>query len=261
MTDDVTHKTLWSFGFSNVGMTILLITLVVLSLGAVYCLVAFTPIKTFIPGYPDPAMRREYVNNAIRIDSLETVVARWELYSENLRAVISGERPSSPDSVIARSGRLAEEKMALLRSRDSLLRQNITEEEQFEISRRKTGPGVIEGIHFYTPLKGVVTKKFDKVVHPSIDVSAKANSVVSSVLDGTVVATFWDDYYGNVIAIQHENNIISIYKHNQKLLKKVGDRVSAGSAIALVGSETTDHLHLELWYQGEAVDPALYINF
>jgi len=261
MTDDVTHKTLWSFGFSNAGMTTFLITVGVVGLVVIFSLIAFTPLKTLIPGYPDPGTRREYVSNAIKIDSLETVVARWELYSENLRTVISGALPSAPDSVVARSGCKAEEQMALLKSRDSLLRQNVSEEEQYELSRRKTGPGIIEGMHFYTPLKGVVSQKFDKIVHPSVDISAKANSVVSSVLDGTVVATYWDDYYGNVIVIQHENNIISEYKHNQKLLKKVGDRVTAGTAIALVGSETTDHLHLELWYQGEAVDPALYINF
>ena len=75
----------------------------------------------------------------------------------------------------------------------------------------------------------------------------------------------WSDEAGNTIQIQHEGGIISIYKHNEKLLKNVGDKVTAGSPIALVGGtgslSTGEHLHFELWHNGEAVDPVRYINF
>ena len=84
-----------------------------------------------------------------------------------------------------------------------------------------------------------------------------------SVLEGTVVFDGWNDESGYTIAVQHDGDIVTVYKHNQKLLKKTGDRVSAGTSIGLVGStvESGDHLHFELWYKGEAVDPAKYINF
>ena len=89
--------------------------------------------------------------------------------------------------------------------------------------------------------------------------------MVKATLDGTVIYAGWSEDSGNTIQIQHSDDIVSIYKHNEKLLKKVGDKVKAGTSIALVGNtgeETTGtHLHFELWHQGEAVDPTKYIKF
>ena len=89
--------------------------------------------------------------------------------------------------------------------------------------------------------------------------------MVKAVLDGTVVFAGWSEDAGNTIQIQHEGDIISIYKHNEKLSKKVGDKVTAGTPIALIGNSgdltTGAHLHFELWHKGETVDPTLYINF
>ena len=86
-----------------------------------------------------------------------------------------------------------------------------------------------------------------------------------SVLDGTVIFAGWNDEFGYTIQIQHDGDIVTVYKHNQKLLKKTGDRVSAGAPIALLGNTgsltTGDHLHFEMWYKGEAIDPTQYINF
>ena len=86
-----------------------------------------------------------------------------------------------------------------------------------------------------------------------------------SVLDGTVISAGWSDENGYTIQIQHEGNIVSVYKHNQKLMKKSGDKVTAGMPIAIVGNagtlSTGNHLHFELWHNGEAVDPAKYISF
>ena len=123
----------------------------------------------------------------------------------------------------------------------------------------------IEGMHFFCPLKGVISQGYNPVSHPYIDITAPAGSVVKAVLDGTVIYSGWSEDYGHTIQIQHEEDIVSIYKHNEKLLKKIGDKVTAGSPIALVGNSgdltTGTHLHLELWHQGNAVDPAKYINF
>ena len=147
---------------------------------------------------------------------------------------------------------------------DSLLRKTVNEADRMGMtSRDMVMP--IEGMHFFSPLKGVVSQGFDRAIHPYIDITAPANSVVTSVLDGTVISAGWGDESGYTILIQHPNNIISVYKHNQKLLKKQGDHVSAGATIALVGNTgsitTGEHLHFELWYKGNAVDPTKYINF
>ena len=118
---------------------------------------------------------------------------------------------------------------------------------------------------FFTPLKGVVSQGYDPITHPFIDITAPSGSVVKAVLVGTVIYAGWSDEAGYTIQVQHDGDIISIYKHNEKLLKKTGDKVTAGSPIALVGStgslSTGDHLHFELWHKGETVDPTKYINF
>lgn len=239
----------------------------VVVIAVVYCLIAFTPLRTLIPGYPNAASKATAVQNAIKIDSLESLMSRWNIYAENLRRVVDGESPLAIDSVMRSqpSAPADTSGISALAGRDSLLRAVVAEEEQFNLSGTpKSLP--IEGLHFFTPLKGVVSRAYDPVLHPYVDVTAPAGSVVVSVLDGTVIFTDWSDEGMYTIAVQHGQDIISIYRHNQKLLKSVGDRVGAGVPIALLGgnvslSNSGDHLHFELWHAGEALNPALYISF
>ena len=119
---------------------------------------------------------------------------------------------------------------------------------------------------FFTPVKGIITENFNKSTnHPYIDIATETGTTVYSVLDGTVITAEWNDDTGYTLQIQHDNNIISIYKHNEKLLKKTGDKVTAGTPVAMAGNtgrlSTGTHLHFELWHNGEAVDPTLYIKF
>ena len=234
---------------------------------ASYCIIAYTPIRTFIPGYPDAHSKRAAIQNAIRIDSLENVIYRWELYSENLKRVVEGKEPLKIDSLInaAQAARTARADAEELLKKDSLLRDVVREEEEFGISARSKRDLPIEGLHFFTPIKGVISQGYDANIHPYVDLTAPEGSVVKATLDGTVIFAGWNEDSGNIIQIQHESDIVSIYKHNEKLLKKVGDKVTAGAPIALVGntgSQTTGtHLHFELWHKGETVDPTLYIKF
>ena len=266
LIDDASHREIKSLRFTRNTFLVTLITVIVVLLAAVWALIAFTPLRTSIPGYPDAHARRMAVQNALRIDSLESIVSRWELYAENLSRVVSGEDPVRIDSLVLglSQASLAEVDRLALARRDSLLRQTVREEEQFDLSGGRHDLS-IEGMHFFPPLKGVISQGYDSVLHPYIDITAPANSVVMSVLDGTVIFAGWNDEAGYTIQIQHAGGLVSIYKHNQKLLKKTGDKVSAGSSIAIVGNTGTlttgDHLHFELWYQGEAVDPTKYITF
>ena len=267
LIDDKTHEHLFNIHFTKTKFLVAVISIIVVFTAVIYSLIAYTPIRTFIPGYPDAHSKRAAIQNAMRIDSLESVIYRWELYSENLRRIVDGEEPLKIDSIINASRRNAgsEVNAADLALKDSLLRQQVKEEEQFGISDRDKRNLPIEGLHFFTPLKGVVSQGYDPTIHPYIDITAQAGSVVKATLDGTVISDGWNEDTGYTIQIQHDGDIISIYKHNEKLLKKTGDKVTAGSPIALVGNtgnlSTGDHLHFELWYKGEAVDPARYINF
>ena len=265
LVEDQTHKQLWTLRFTRVNFLVTSVTVLVCVTAIFFSIIAFTPVRTFIPGYPDSNAKRAAIQNAILADSLENRMKIWEIYAVNLRKVISGEEPMRIDSLISlgRTTDFSASDMAI--KQDSLLRQQVREEEQFEISGQKDRLLPIEGMHFFSPLKGVISQGYDDIVHPYIDITAPANSVVKAVLDGTVIFAGWNDASGYTIQLQHSNDIVTIYKHNQKLLKKTGDKVSAGSSIALVGStgslSTGDHLHFELWYKGTAVDPTKYINF
>lgn len=267
LADDKSHKHLWTAHFTRVGFIVSILTAVVMFSVAIYCAIAFTPIRTFIPGYPDAHSKRAAIQNAIRIDSLENVIYRWELYSENLKRVVEGKEPLKIDSLInaAKTERAARAGAEELAKKDSMLREVVKEEEEFGISARSKRDLPIEGLHFFTPLKGVVSQGYDANIHPYIDITAPSGSVVKATLDGTVIFAGWSEDSGNTIQIQHESDIVSIYKHNEKLLKKVGDKVTAGSPIALIGNTgdntTGTHLHFELWHKGENVDPTLYIKF
>ena len=267
LIDDRTHKQLWTGHFTRTRLVLIAFSFTVVLCAVIYSTIAFTPIRTFIPGYPDARSKRAAIQNAIRVDSLENVILRWELYSENLKRVMEGDRTINLDSIINIRKLPVEQDRDLseINRQDSLLRQHVKEEEQFDISARERRDLPIEGLLFFTPLKGVISQGYDPIVHPYIDITAASGSVVKAILDGTVIFDAWNDDTGYTIQIQHEGDIVSIYKHNEKLLKKTGDKVTAGAPIALIGDtgkiSTGDHLHFELWYKGETVDPTKHINF
>ncbi len=267
LVDDDTHDKVWSKKFTRIGALVTAVTVIVVTIATIFCVIAFTPIRTLIPGYPDARSKHDAIKNAITIDSLENVLTKWELYSENLRRVVDGQEPLKIDSLMeARKNPAAEAGDSReLAEKDSLLRKEVADEDRFDIKPGSARTLPIEGMHFFTPLKGVVSQGYDKALHPYIDITAPGNSVVMSVLDGTVISAGWNDTEGYTIRIQHEGDIISVYKHNQKLLKETGDKVTAGTPIAVLGGTGStsdgDHLHFELWHKGEAVDPTKYISF
>lgn len=266
--DDQSHKQLWTVHFTRTSFFVAIVTAIVTFTATIFSIIAFTPVRTFIPGYPDARSKRAAIQNAITIDSLETVIYKWGLYAENLKRVMDGMDPMKIDTLV-NAGMESLSKnadMDEINRKDSILRERVKEEEQFGISAQRDKRKLpIEGMHFFCPVKGVVSQGYNPVDHPFIDIAAPSGSVVKAILDGTVINAMWSDDTGYVIQIQHEGDIISIYRHNEKLLKKTGDKVSAGAPVALVGNTgdltTGAHLHFELWHKGEAVDPAKYISF
>ena len=266
LIDAVSHERLWSVRFTRpifIGATV---SGIVVALVAFYSLIAYTPIRTFIPGYPDAQTRRQAVQNAQKIDSLEMRLLQWELYSENLRRIVAGEAPIRQDSIMLGSeGSRNITDAQYYAIKDSLLRADVLTQEQFNVgdAPRKNLP--MEALSFFPPVKGVVSEGFERTLHPYIDITAPAGSMVTAVLDGTVVHTSWDSEDGYLIVIQHAGDILSLYKHNQKLLHGQGDVVKAGTPIGLVAESESltkgDHLHFELWFEGQAMDPTQFIKF
>ena len=266
LEEAASHERIFSLRFSQPQLVVGLISAVVLVVVGMFCLIAYTPIRSFIPGYPDTRTRREAVQTALRIDSLQTRILQWELYTENLRRVVAGEDPIRLDTLmLGRKGSRAVSDARYLAIRDSLLRADVVQEEQFGLSSAPRRNLPIEALTFFTPVRGVVSKGFDRTLHPWLDITAPVGSVVMAVLDGTVVYTDWNQDSGYTLILQHGTDLLSIYKNNQKLLHKTGDAVKAGTPVGMLASSTSltkgDHLHFELWYKGAPLNPVQYIKF
>lgn len=266
--EDNTHKVRFQFKASRLSAIIGGVAVVVLLLTVLLAIIAYTPLKRLIPGYPSPETRREAIQNAAKIEKLEQQLIIWSIQMENIQRIYKGEKPQNIDSLLRDSSIFQNAQIASIAdTEDSLLKERFLKQEEFDISSIRTAKiEQIEGLLFFPPIKGVITEQYNPAIgHPFIDIAAPNNSTVSAVLDGTIISAGWNDETGFNIQIQHSNDLVSIYKHNTRILKKAGDKVTAGTPIALVGDEgslsTGPHLHFELWHKGEPIDPTIYINF
>lgn len=267
--NDTTYEELWRIRLTKSNALLAAAMLFLLIIGINSSLIAFTNLREFIPGYPDVAMRRNIIMNAIMLDSLERELAIRDKYFQDLNDVISGRQPIG--QVARRDSTRDYSNIVFRRSaEDSVLRTSVDQEEKYTLASGSSGssPGAsLASIHFFPPVKGIVSGNYDlRTRHYATDIVTQPKAVVSSTLDGTVILTGWTMETGFVMAIQHSNNLISVYKHNATLLKEMGDMVWAGEAISIVGDSgelytSGPHLHFELWHNGEALDPGQYIFF
>ena len=231
-------------------------------------IIAFTPLREYIPGYTDVKVKRAAIESLIRTDSLQKQVSAQDLYIQNLQNLITGQSQKTVSLDTVSLPQLYDNIKQLLHSEeDSLLRSQIESPQDYNLTLNAgTTKGSIANFYFFAPLKGAITTRFNPTEkHFGVDVVAGPDAVIKSAMDGTVVIAEWTSQAGYVIAIQHSNNMFSVYKHNSALLKKVGNVVKAGEVIAIVGNSgelsNGPHLHFELWYNGAPVDPTDYIAF
>jgi murein DD-endopeptidase MepM/ murein hydrolase activator NlpD len=229
-------------------------------------LIAFTPLREYIPGYPSGKLRQRLIQNELITDSLKEKINLNERYFRDLRAMLSGE--STMDTIAKRDSFVRPNLNQLKHiNHDSLFREDL-EQEQFNLhlTAGSTRKGGLASLLFFPPVKGMVTGKQDIVGgHYGVDIVAKPNARISSALDGTVIFSDWTMEAGYVIVLQHDQNIVTSYKHNSELLKRQGEKVKAGEVIAIMGNtgkETTGpHLHFEIWMNGNPINPEDYISF
>ena len=228
-------------------------------------LIAFTPIKEYIPGYSSTKLKVKAAKLTFEADSLKTQLAILENYTKAIKPVLKGEvQVESVDSIRneARQQFIDESKLNATKE-DSLFREKIESKTRFAI--QKNAQSNVK-IVFFAPLKGDISQNFDvNSKHFAVDIVAKTGSPIKAVADGTVIFSGWNTETGYVILIKHSNNYVSVYKHNGTLLKEQGDFVKSGEVIATVGSTgeltTGPHLHFELWSGGYAVNPTNLIDF
>lgn len=266
--NDVTFEEVWRVRLTRYNAFLLISLLVFFLIGSTTALIAFTNLREFIPGYPDVTMRRNILLSAIRLDSLEMELDLRDKYFANFNAVISGKQPIG--SISPKDTSVRSEGVRFSDSpEDSALRIQIEKEEKYNLSLGPLGneSASLASLHFFPPVKGIVTGKFDPIHrHFATDVVTKQKSPVMAALDGTVIFTGWTMETGYVIQLQHNNNLVTVYKHNAALLKEPGDLVRAGEPISVVGDSgelytSGPHLHFEIWFKGSPLDPEKHVFF
>lgn len=269
MNDDTFEEKI-SFRLTRFNVFIFFGTLVIFLVFATTYLIAFTPLREYIPGYADFNTRKVLRELNLKADSLQTELRSKDLYINNIRNIIEGRdydeevfEPSDSQDFV--------EILELTRSReDSILRAQV--ESQIRIVASSPDdpdsfePQPMSQFFFFPPLNGIITNHFNAAQrHFGIDIVANEGEPIKATLDGTVIFSTWTLATGYTIGIQHANNLISVYKHNSNLLKEEGSFVKAGEVIAIIGESGTlstgTHLHFELWFNGNPINPIDYIVF
>ncbi|MGB3802383.1 MAG: M23 family metallopeptidase, partial [Lewinella sp.] len=234
---------------------------------------AFTPLRQYVPGYGDVVQREEMADLQFTVNELTDIVEGQNLYIENLKRTMLGEA-ITVDSVEQRTEIVANDDVEPLPPSESEIKlRREMEEQRMTVPAQaaaQPSPGsndvTLASVYLVAPLNGEVSAGFNlSTDHTGVDILAPQNTAVKATRAGIVFLSEFSNANGNMIGIQHDNNLISFYKHNSRLLKDVGDRVKAGEAVAIIGNTGTQstgpHLHFELWHEGRAVDPGEFVSF
>lgn len=261
-----TLEEVWTFRLSQLSAFAVLLVFAFALVSVTAFIIIKTPIRNYLPGYLDVEVRKEIVQNALRADSLERMLEIQHIYLENVARIIGGEVPLDSIRRIDSLARVDADFEIPRGEAEQAFVAQYEEEEKYSLTALNPNPVFTEQAFFYKPVDGVVSSHYQTDIrHFGVDIAASPSESVLATLDGTVVYAGYDPQHGNVIQLQHRNGLVSIYKHNEALLKEPGDHVVAGEAIALVGNtgtlSTGPHLHFELWYKGVPVNPEEYIAF
>ena len=274
MTHDETGQSMLKFRLNLLNLIWVILGMALLLIVITSIIIAFTPLREYIPGYTDTNLNREVYQLNLRADSLEKEMRKKDIYFQNLQKIVSG-YDFAADSTLASLNiyeplpQSVTDTITLHKSvQDSLLRVEYEAQSQYNLfgddQLPPTKPSSLVK-SFFVPLNGSVITAFNADEgHFGVDIATDGDQIINATLDGTVVFSTWSINNGYCIGIQHEDSYFSVYKHNSTLLKKEGDYVKAGEAIAILGrsggTEAFEHLHFELWHNGVPLNPEEYMT-
>lgn len=246
------------------GLSVLLSVCTVIFLIAA-AIIAFTPLRNYLPGYMNSEVRSQIVANALRADSLQAALERQSRYVMNIQDILSGQIKADTVQSIDSLTDLRAEKLMERSKEEEEFRKQYEEKERYNLTA-VTDVRDAAGLIFYRPLRGVMSAGFNpEKRHFGIDLTASPNESILATLDGTVIMSAYTAEWGYVIQIQHPQNFISVYKHCGSLMKREGEKVKGGEVIALIGQSDKEdnqpHLHFELWHKGNPINPEKYVVF
>lgn len=253
---------IWHIFPSRLNLILASLSLVVILFVIILTTVAYTSILDFIPGYPGNKSRKLIVENIARLDSLESQVRDWELYTRTLSLILEGYviQPSTPDSIKGGiKGGIFPRSVS-----DSLLRHQIHTDTSYMLiaEQRKRAEVTFDMV---TPVRGAIIRSFSPKDNMfGVEITPQPNQSVMAVLDGTVILSSWDPKDGYMLVVEHAANMVSMYKKIARSLCQTGQRIKSGEAIAMTGAVVdgkTPQFVFELWNNGNPVDPENYITF
>jgi murein DD-endopeptidase MepM/ murein hydrolase activator NlpD len=265
--ENFAEKTSMGFTYSKVILFSVILFSVVLLISLLLSKTLLA--KWFDPRYSQMEMNKQLFDLAQKVDSLAIEVDRKDQFILNFQRVLSGDTSNFKDPAKVLEGEakpLAKASQMNLTPADSQFRKEFEKSDLSLITLTTVRYRELQETFFFSPITGFISDHFDaKKGHYGVDIVAKTNEAVKNVADGTIVFASWTQDAGYVMMVQHRGNLISVYKHNAELLKKVGTFVNAGEIISIVGNsgEMTDgpHLHFELWYNGNPLNPEEFVTF
>jgi len=229
-------------------------------------IIAFTPLREYIPGYASSKLKRNATELALKSDSLSRALKKNEAYIASIKKVLTGDleyAKFSKDSITASNTKPVSDEELKPSKSDLKLREEVVREDKYNLFEKATSK---VNVVLFPPVKGIITEKFNPTKkHYAVDIALAKNTPIKSILSGTVIFADWTPNTGNVVIIRHNNGFISVYKHAESVTVSQGDKVRTGEVIALAGStgqeSTGVHLHFELWKDGYPIDPSIFIEF
>lgn len=245
---------------AGAAITIIMTTLVI-------SLVAFTPLREYIPGYGDIGERKQILQLNTKADSIEQTLSKRDVYLNTVLNAFEEKVETKTDKPKKDTTGKYTKVNTKPSSRDIQFREDYEQNKGKSVSTgHKMKYNGLDELVFFSPVKGFITESFDLVEdHYGVDIVTKQDETIKTTLDGTIIFTGFSAEDGNVVQVQHSNNLISIYKHCSTFLKITGERVKSGEAIAVVGNTGEKshgpHLHFELWFNGSPINPQEFVAF
>lgn len=260
-----TFEERFSFKLNRLNVFVFSTIFTVLLIAVTTLIIAFTPLREYIPGYSSTKLKKRATLLRYKTDSLERVININEQYLASIQKVLTGDLKTTDfnkDSIVEAAKLEATDVNFNPSQADSLLREKVLQEDKYNPLVENSELNFV----LFTPVKGTITEPYNpEEKHYAVDVVTTKDTPVKATADGTVIFAEWTTEAGNVIIVKHRNNLISVYKHNGTLTKEQGELVKAGEVIATVGNTgeftTGPHLHFELWSDGYPINPTNFIDF
>lgn len=265
ITNENTLEEVAGIRISKLNAIYLLAAMTIVLFVIAAAIITFTPLKNYLPGYMNSETRSQIVKNALRADSLQQALDKQKLYIVNIQDIFKGKIMADTVHSIDSLTNLRTDSLMPPTEREKEFRKQYEATEKYNLISTNKDPS-LEGIFLHTPSPGGITTHFNPgAKHYGVDIATRPDENIIAVLDGTVIISSYTPSGGYLIAIQHGQDLVTIYKHCGSLLKNEGDEVKGGEAIALGNriKQLDPHpfLHFELWKRGRPINPEEYIIF